>query len=127
MPIAIEPQRQRLMEQFLEYWYTVDFMNQEALQTENTRRDREMYSSVMHNPEKFSSLYRHTKLENGQIIQESTFIVEKAIKEERDDILVSEKFQLKPVNHFFYTFSEMYTGSSPIVAVIFLLRAQEVM
>lgn len=69
MAMNIEPQRQRLMEQVLEYWYTTDFMNQGALQTEQTRRDRENYAFVMSHPKQFGALYRHEFLhENDNIL-----------------------------------------------------------
>ena len=68
MAMNIEPQRQRLMEQVLEYWYTADFMNQGALQTEQTRRDRETYAYVMSHPKQFGALYHHEFLCDGDNI-----------------------------------------------------------
>ena len=82
--MTIDAQRQQLMEEVLEYWYTVDFMNQGPLRTEQTRRDRETYSYVMNNPEKFSSLYRHAFLEDGQSILACIADLEKSIREKQE-------------------------------------------
>ncbi len=68
MAMKIEPERQRLMEQVLEYWYTADFMNQGSLQTEQTRRDKENYAFAMSHPKQFGSLYRHEFLLEGESI-----------------------------------------------------------
>ncbi len=65
MPRKIDPERQKIVSQVLEYWYTADFLSQGALRTEETRRDRENRAYAMHNPKRFSSLYRHEDLEEG--------------------------------------------------------------
>ena len=75
MAMKIEPERQRLMEQVLEYWYTAGFMNQGSLQTEQTRRDKENYAFAMNHPKQFGSLYRHEFLLEG----ESSFVERYAV------------------------------------------------
>lgn len=37
----MDTQRERLVQEVLEYWYTADFLNQGSLQTEITRREKD--------------------------------------------------------------------------------------
>ena len=83
MAMKIEPERQRLMEQVLEYWYTADFMNQGSLQTEQTRRDKENYAFAMNHPKQFGSLYRHEFLLEGESILNKINQLEEIINSKR--------------------------------------------
>lgn len=83
MAANIDSQRQRLMEQVLEYWYTTDFLSQGALHTEQTRRDKEGYAFVMSHPIEFGSLYAHTFLQEGESILGQIRQIEEQIKVRR--------------------------------------------
>lgn len=84
MAMQMSTERQKLIEQVLEYWYTVDFLSQSGLKTEETRQDREMWSLAMNNPERFTVLYRHTDLREGEDVLSRITSVENLIREKRD-------------------------------------------
>ena len=81
MAVQMDPGRQRLIEQVLEYWYTVDFLAQGSLNMEETRRDREGWVHVMNFPSTFGQLYRHDELPEGGDILSRVTQVERLIKE----------------------------------------------
>ena len=110
MPKAIDPERQRLMEQVLEYWYTVDFLNQGALQTEMTRRDKDNYAFTMGHPKQFGSLYRHEFLEPGENILDKVKALENVItaKREKEDEGKEVRRTISPCCHGKIT---VYVGS----------------
>lgn len=85
MTKIIDPNRQHLMEQVLEYWYTADFMNQGAFQTEQTRRDKENYAFTMSHPKQFGSLFRHEFLLEGENILQKIHQLEEIINSKRQD------------------------------------------
>ncbi len=86
MAANIHPDRQKLMEQVLEYWYTVDFLNQGSLQTEQNRRDKENYAFVMSHPFQFGSLYRHTDLQEGENILGQIRQIERRIADKQNEL-----------------------------------------
>ncbi len=83
MPMSIDPERKKIVSQVLEYWYTTDFLNQGALHTEETRRDRENYAFVMKHPGRFGSLYRHVPLKEGGDITDEIARLEETIARRR--------------------------------------------
>ena len=111
MAKVIEPARKKLMEQVLEYWYTVDFLNQGALQTEQTRRDRENYAFAMSHPKQFGMLYRHDDLSEGESILDKIKTLESKIESKRkiEDINQENASSMKPCCHGKVT---VYVGST---------------
>ncbi|MBQ8072579.1 MAG: ATP-binding protein [Clostridia bacterium] len=87
MAMEMDPKRQQLIEQVLEYWYTVDFLAQGGLNTEETRRDRENRSFAMSYPTRFSVLYQHTDLNPGENVVSRIKEVEASIEAKRREYL----------------------------------------
>ncbi len=85
MAKKIDPERQQIVSQVLEYWYTADFLNQGALHTEETRRDRENYAYAMKYPRRFTSLYRHESPEEGGSLTGQIAALEELIEKKRRD------------------------------------------
>ena len=86
MAMQLDPERQKLIEQVLEYWYTVDFLAQGGLNTEETRRERENWSFAMNHPTRFSIIYRHVDLNPGEDILCQVSSVEDLIRSKRDEL-----------------------------------------
>ena len=80
MAASLDPVRQNLMSQVLKYWYTIDFLSQSGLDTEETLREREQYASVMRNPRMLTSMYRRTFLNEGESILEQIQKLEQKIE-----------------------------------------------
>lgn len=97
MPMQIDQQKQQLMEQVLEYWYTVDFMNQGSLRTEQTRQNRELYSSVMRNPERLTVLMRHDFLREGENILDIIKTLERTIQDKYEQKQKESESRLAPI------------------------------
>lgn len=91
MAKQIDPERRKLIGQVLEYWYTVDFLNQGALQTEQTRRDKENYAFTMSHPLQFGSLYRHEFLPEGEDILARIRQLQNQIDERKRAVSEKEK------------------------------------
>lgn len=80
MTSPLDSNRQRLMEQVLKYWYTIDFLSQADVDMEETLRERETYKNVMKNPRMLTSLYRHDQLSDGESILDKIQQLEQKIE-----------------------------------------------
>ncbi len=93
MPMEINEARKKVAEQVLEYWYTIDFLNQGALKTEETKRDREQYSYVMSNPHMFSVLMRKTQLNENDNILTLISNLQNKIDKKRNELYEDKKIR----------------------------------
>ncbi len=86
MSMKLDSERQRLMSQVLRYWYTIDFLSQADIETEETLQEREIYINVMKNPRMLSSLFRHDSLETGEDILEKISVLEQKIETRKKEM-----------------------------------------
>ena len=86
MAIKLDPAQQNLMKQVLKYWYTVDFLSQSGLDTTETLREREVYASVMKNPQMLTSMFRHASLNEGENILEQISLMEQKIETRKEKL-----------------------------------------
>lgn len=102
MAMQLNPDRLHLIEQVLEYWYTLDFLSQGGLDMEETRRDREGWAHAMHYPASFGQLFRHDELRESEDALVKVNQVENLIKERQmapDEHGMPGKLSEKPPCH----------------------------